>query len=121
MSLGDIGENVVSLLKTRIELLQSHGPVCVDLTGESEVPASLMSLIKERNIGLCWHSDRDDAPTPGGALLLALSGEADAKGQRQLIESLENWMQQSNGLAGLFLESPDAASQARIIAEMLGI
>ncbi len=121
LSLGDFSEDAVVSLKTRIDLLQSLGPVCMDLTGKSEVPASLLSVIKECNIGLCWHPNQNDSPRPGGALLLALSGEADPKGQRQLIESLEDWMQQSKGLAGLFLESPDAASQARIIAEMLGI
>lgn len=120
-STGDDGEDGVRLLKSKVELLQPLGPLCMDLTGGSEIPASLLDVIQEYNIGLCWHPDRHDAPRPGGALLLALSSEDDAKGQRQLIESLEQWMQQSNGLAGLFLESPDAANQARIVAEMLGI
>lgn len=121
LSVGNAGEDEVRSLKSKIELLQPHGPLCMDLTGESEIPPLLLGVIQEYNIGLCWHPDRDNAPRPGGALLLALSSEGDAKGQRQLIESLEQWMQQSSGLAGLFFESPEAASQARIVAEMLGI
>jgi hypothetical protein len=42
-----------------------------------------------------------------------------------MIESLEEWMQQSGGIAGLFFpggaRAARAASQARVIAEMLGI
>ncbi len=121
LSVGDVGEDGTHSLKSKIELLQPHGPLCLDLPGEAAMPTSLLDVMQEYNIGLCWHPDRDSAPRPGGALSLALSSENDAKGQRQLIESMEQWMQQSNGLAGLFLESPEAASQARIVAEMLGI
>lgn len=53
--------------------------------------------------------------------MLALSDEEDPRAQRHIIETLEKWMQQSNGRAGLFLKTSAAASQARIIAEMLGV
>ena len=116
-----IDEGATSALARTADQLQQFGPVCLDLKIESEIPAALLTVIDELNIGICWRPDRDDAPRPGGALKLALSSESDPKIQRHIIELLEGWMQESAGLAGLFLDSPDQASQARIIAEMLGI
>ncbi len=121
LSLGETTSQIVAQLQPRIELLQEFGPVCIDFENESETSDQLMQLMAEYNVGLCWHPETNETPRAGGALMLALSDEEDPRGQRKIIETLEQWMQQGNGLAGLFVKSPAAASQARIIAEMLGV
>ena len=121
VSLGAVTSEEIVLLQTRVGPLQQHASLCIDYNRESEVIDQLGQLVVDNNIGLCWHPDINDAPTAGGALMVALSEEENPKAQRHLIEALETWMQQSHGLAGLFLKTPAAASQARIIAEMLGI
>jgi uncharacterized protein YecE (DUF72 family) len=121
LTLDKVVNHGLDYVQAVLDLLQEKSPVCIDLTEDSEASEQLLKLISDRKLGLCWHPDRAAAPRPGGALLVALSDEEDARAQRQIIEALEEWMKQSNGLAGLFLESSAAASQARIIAEMLGI
>ncbi|MFV1997926.1 MAG: DUF72 domain-containing protein [Acidiferrobacterales bacterium] len=121
LSLGETTSQVAAQLQPRIELLQEFGPVCIDFKSESETPDQLMQLMAAYHVGLCWHPDTNEAPRAGGSLMLALSDEQDPQGQRKIIEALEEWMQHGDGLAGLFLDSTAAASQARIIAEMLGV
>lgn len=121
LSLDKINNNEVALLQTRVGLLQQHGPLCIDCDHNAMGSDQLNQLVANHDIGLCWHPASSKLPTEGGALMLMLSDEDGAKAQRHLIEALEKWMQQSHGLAGLFLHTPAAASQARIIAEMLGV
>lgn len=121
LSLGEITSQVVARLQPRLELLQEFGPVCIDFEGASETSGKLMQLMADYSVGLCWRPDASKAPKDGGALMLALSDEEDPRHQRKIIEALEQWMQRGDGLAGLFLKSPAAASQARIVAEMLGV
>jgi len=121
LSSGETTSQMVTQLQPGIELLQELGPVCIDITGESETPDQLTQLMADYNVGLCWHPDTNETPRAGGSLMLALSDEKDPRGLREIIEALEEWRQHSDGLAGLFLESTAAASQARIIAEMLGV
>jgi uncharacterized protein YecE (DUF72 family) len=121
LSLVETTSQMVAQLQPRIELLQEFGPVCIDFENESESSDRLIQLMAEYNLGSCWHPETSETPRVGGALMLALSDEEDPRRQRKIIETLEQWMQQGNGVAGLFLESPEAASQARIIAEMLGV
>ena len=69
-------------------------------------------------------ADEMPGPIAGGSLMVAISASSDAKLQRNLVEALGGWMQESGGVAGLFFTGGDAprqASQARVIAEMLGI
>lgn len=121
ISLGSITKQEIALLQTRVSQLQKKGPLCIDYDRASEASDALRSFASENNIGVCWHADVDSKPATGGSLMLTLSDEQNPKAQRTIIEALEEWMQQSNGIAGLFLKTPAAASQARIIAEMLGI
>lgn len=121
LPLGEVTNQGFAKLQARIELLQEHGPLCIDFERESEASELLKQLMLDNNIGLCWHPGGDDKPSAGGALMLVLSDEENPRAQRHIIEALEEWMQQSHGLSGLFLKTSAAASQARIIAEMLGV
>ncbi|MEE8388157.1 MAG: DUF72 domain-containing protein [Acidiferrobacterales bacterium] len=121
LPLGEATSQGVARLPAKVKLLQEHGPLCIDFEHESGASEQLIRLMADNNIGLCWHPECDDEPTTGGALMLVLSDEETPRAHRHIIEALEEWMQQSYGLTGLFLKTSAAASQARIIAEMLGV
>jgi hypothetical protein len=103
------------------ELGESH-PLCADLPAEWRTAVTARVLTRHR-AGLGWHVGRDPEPASGGRLLVARSGETDARAQRAAIEKLAAW-RSDDALAGLFFEGPkaaEAAGRARLIAEMLGV
>jgi uncharacterized protein YecE (DUF72 family) len=106
-----------------LELIARYAPLCLKLP--PTVAPEIAALAKRVRAGICWLPEVTPAPAPGGRLVLALTDSSDPKAQRHMIESLEEWMQQSGGIAGLFFtggaRAARAASQARVIAEMLGI
>lgn len=121
VSLGAITGQELAQLQSRFSLLQQHAPLCIDYDRDAKTSNQLCKIANDVNVGLRWHPDIEKVPVAGGALMLLLGDAKEPREQRRLIECLEKWMQDSDGLAGLFLQTPATASQARIIAEMLGV
>jgi hypothetical protein len=108
-----------------VECVADRGPLCVNLPLSATSSAGLDEVLSRLDIGRCWLPNTMPAPLPGGGLMLALTDTQDPKEQRRIVEALEGWMKQSGGVAGVFyyggVGATQAASQTRIIAEMLGI
>lgn len=104
-------------LASRLQELTSLSPVCVALPVASRTPA-LLDCLARHQAGLCWHADTEDAPRPGGRFLAALSSMSEPKAQRRVLEALHAW-QGEEGIAGLFFDDPEAAKQARLLAELM--
>jgi hypothetical protein len=115
----------LAALSSILDIVSPRASVCVELPESLSASSEADALLRNTNAGRCWYPAAEPAPAAGGALMVAISASGDAKAQRQQIELLEHWMQQSGGVAGLFFtgggRAPKAASQARIIAEMMGI
>lgn len=104
-------------LASRLRELTAQPPVCVDLPAVARTPAMLDCLARH-NAGLCWHADTEDAPRPRGRFMAALSSAREPKTQRRVLEALHAW-QGEEGIAGLFFDNPEAAKQARLLAEIM--
>ena len=108
-----------------LQLIADRGPLCVNAPSTGTGSTELDNLLSHLQIGRCWLPDASSAPTTGGRLMLALTDTQDPKSQRHIVETLEDWMKQTGGIAGVFfyggVSATKAASQTRIIAEMLGI
>lgn len=115
----------LAALSSILNIVSQHAPVCVELPESMLASDETDVLLRKTNTGRCWYPTTERVPAAGGALMVAISDSGDAKAQRRQIELLEQWMHQSGGVAGLFFtgggRAPKAASQARIIAEMMGI
>ena len=81
-----------------------------------------MILLQEYNVGQCWFPDEaGDMPGQWGQWMMAISETSDPRQIRRIIESLSAVVDKHIE-AGLFFRSgdaPDAAEQARIIADLL--
>ncbi len=112
-------------LTSILEMASKHMSVCADLPEDLQESSEVAELMSRINSAQCWYPEAEPAPGVGGSLMVAISDSQDAKEQRRQIELLEDWMKRSGGVAGLFFSggasAPKAASQARIIAEMMGI
>lgn len=104
---------LASLLR---ELVVAH-PVCVDLPASWRTPA-IRACLALRDAGCCWRVDTEAAPPAGGKLMLALASASAPRTQRRLLEGLAAW-QGETGIAGLFFDHPEAAQQARLLAELM--
>jgi len=103
------------------ELAREH-PVCVDLPAAWESP-TLAALLAAHRAGRCWACAVGDAPTPEGALVVALSAGGTPLELRRTLEALARRPEQG-GRAALFFEGPaatEAARAARTLAELMGI
>ena len=104
--------------------LAAIGPVCADLPPGSWRNEATLAMLDRQGAGLVWHCARDQAPRPGGRLMVALATPAAARDVRQWIERLAQW-QHGQGVAGLFFDVPEgaarAAQEARLIAELMGV
>lgn len=94
-------------------------PVCVDLPPAARTP-DLLACLVQYDAGLCWRTEIDPEPRPGGKLIVALASSAKSKVQRRWLEQLAAW-QQDEGLAALFLDDPESAKQTRLVAELMGV
>lgn len=111
-------------LVTWLEPVTRRGPLCVNARPADIDNAEFSQLLSRLDVGLCWSPDVSSAPAAGGRLMLALTETQDPKQQRHIVEALERWAQASQGTAGVFfggVNATNAATQTRIIAEMLGI
>jgi hypothetical protein len=106
-----------------IERLMARAPVCVHLEGKWHSD-HLLDLVSRTDAGLLWNVDA----TPGidavsGRFALAISSATEPRAQRPVIERLGKFLR-GGGRAGLFFRgasAPQAAKNARLLAEMLGI
>jgi hypothetical protein len=112
-------------LNNLLQLVASRGPLCVNVPSTGAGGAELDNVLSRFQVGRCWSPDESSAPATGGRLMLALTDTQDPKNQRHIVETLEDWMKQTGGIAGVFfhggVSATKAASQTRIIAEMLGV
>ena len=109
-------------LARAVALIGAAMPVCVDLPPAWRSPPVLAMLVRA-GAGLCWHVQHEPVPQPGGRLLVALGAAGGPKALRDPIGRLADWCQ-GGGVACLFLDGPgaaQAAEDARIVAEMLGV
>lgn len=112
----------VSWLEALLAGIGTAHRVCVDLPSAWRVDAALEALARH-GCGLCWRADSEPDPVPGGRLLIALSSEGTARGQRVIVEKLAAGCR-DGAIGGLFFEgerAAESASQARLIAELMGV
>lgn len=107
----------LSRLTVRLGELTACFPVCVDLPPDWRSP-DVLGVLTARGAGLCWHADAEPLPVPGGRLMVALSSVREPKAQRHILETLHAW-QGKGSAAALFFDDPEAAQQARLLAELM--
>lgn len=106
-----------SWLTARLGELAATFPVCVDLPADWRTPDALGALAAH-DAGLCWHADTEAAPRPGGRLMVALATTTELRAQRRLLETLAAWRGEER-IAALCFDDPEAAKQARVLAELM--
>lgn len=106
-------------LTARLAEFSTSFPVCVDLPPAARTP-DLLACLAQYDAGLCWRTEIDSEPRPGGKLMVVLASSAKPKVQRRWLEQLAAW-QQDEGLAALFLDDPESAKQTRLVAELMGV
>lgn len=104
-------------LAGRLEELTTVAAVCVDLPAGADT-AAMRECLARHDAGLCWHTEAQAAPAPGGKLMVALSSAQEPRAQRGILEALHAW-QGEQGVAGLFFDLPEQAEQARLLAELM--
>lgn len=104
-------------LASRLDRLATVSPMCVDLPAAWRTPEMLACLTR-RGSGLCWHADTEPVPRLGGRLMVGLSAATEPRSLRRQLEALHAW-QGEGGVAGLFFDNPEAAKQARLLAELM--
>jgi len=104
-------------LAARLAELTAPFPVCVDLPPAARTP-ELLACLTQYDAGLCWRADTEAEPRPGGKLMVALSSAKAPKDLRRVLEALHA-SQGESSIAGLFFDRPDAAQQARLLAELM--
>lgn len=107
----------ISWLTARLGELTVSFPVCVDLPADWRTSDAL-GVLAAHSAGLCWHADTEPTPLPGGRLMVALTSARAPKELRRVLEALRAW-QGEEGVAGLFVDEPAAAQQARLLAELM--
>ena len=113
----------LGLLETKLTILNNYKPVCVD-TDPGQIKNDIDALLVQSNTGVCWHTDREPSPRPGGRLLVAITQKTDPKEQRCILDTMAKW-QEGQAIAGLFFDNSKHAAkqaqQARILAELMGV
>ena len=104
-------------LVARLAEFSTSFPLCVDLPPAARTP-DLLACLTPYDAGLCWRTEIEPEPRPGGKLMVALAATAEPRAQRRLLETLAAW-QGADGLAALFFEDPEAAKHARLLAELM--
>jgi len=106
-----------ALLTARLQALAALAPVCVDLSAGADTPA-MRACLAQYHAGICWHTEAQAAPAPGGKWMVALSSVQEPRAQRGILEALHAW-QGEDGAAALFFDRPERARQARLLAELM--
>ena len=70
-------------LAARLAELTASFPLCVDLPPEARTP-DLLACLTQYDAGLCWRTEIEPEPRPGGKLMVALASAAapSARGER---------------------------------------
>lgn len=108
-------ERLLTRLRDRVP------PLCLDVA-PAHRSATVLAVLDRHAVGLCWQTESEPAPRPGGRLLVALSRAAEPRAQRGLLERLAHWQGERGAIAALFFEGPRApelAQQARLLAELM--
>ena len=106
-------------LTARLAALTASFPVCVDLPPAARTP-DLLACLTPYDAGLCWRTEIEPEPRPGGKLMVALASAVEPKAQRRLLERLAAWRGEER-IAALYFDDPAAARQARLLAELMGV
>lgn len=106
-------------LTARLAELSMSFPLCVDLPPAARTP-ELLACLTQYNAGLCWRTEIEPEPRPGGKLMVALASAVEPKAQRRLLERLAAWRGEER-IAALYFDDPAAARQARLLAELMGV
>lgn len=101
-------------------------PLCVDLMSPAWRVPAVLAAVERQGAGVTWHCAREEAPPPGGKLMVAMAPVADARTVRGWIEKLAQWQgYRQDARSGLYFEpsgqSAKAAQEARLIAELMGV
>ena len=105
-----------------IDLLNQHHPVCLK-TIHAQVDEKFLAL---SGVSLCWMTDSQAQPAARGRFLVALSGNTEPRGIREIIEKIDAWpegLPSAKGAALFFIneKAAETAFQARTIAELMGV
>ena len=105
-----------------IDLLQQQHPVCLK-TIHAQVDEKFLAL---SGVSLCWMTDTQARPVSRGQFLVALSGNTEPRGIREIIEKIDAWPEghpSAQGAALYFIndKAAETAFQARTIAELMGV
>ena len=106
-------------LTARLAELSTSFPLCVDLPPVARTP-DLLACLTQYDAGLCWRTEIEPEPRPGGKLMVALASAVEPKAQRRLLERLAAWRGEER-IAALYFDDPAAARQARLLAELMGV
>jgi len=105
-----------------IERLQQRHPVCL-ASHDAPIDKEFSAM---DGVSLCWLADAQSKPTRQGQFLVALSGNTEPRGIREIIEKIDAWpdgLPSAHGAALFFNneKAADTAFQARTIAELMGV
>ena len=105
-----------------IDLLQQQHPVCLN-TPDAQIDEKFLAL---EEVSLCWVTDSQERPVSRGQFLVALSGNNNPRGIREIIEKIDAWPEGRSSVQGAALffindNAADTAFQARTIAELMGV
>lgn len=105
-----------------IKLLQERHPVCL-CGGNAQIDEGYSRL---DGVSQCWRTDSEEQPLARGQFLVALSGNTDPRGIREIIEKIDAWPEGLSSVQGAALffindKSADTALQARTISELMGV
>lgn len=105
-----------------IDQLQQHHPVCLkNINAQTDERIQALD-----GVSLCWMTDSQAQPAARGQFLVALSGNTEPRGIREIIEKIDAWpegLPSAQGAALFFVneKAAETAFQARTIAELMGV
>jgi hypothetical protein len=106
-------------LSTALPLLGGHQALCIELPGPSPAP-QILACLAQHGAGLCWRPEAMPAPVPAGRLIVTLGDEVQPRAQRVWLEKLAA-ATAGDRQGALFLATAEQATQARLIAELMGV
>jgi hypothetical protein len=108
-------------LRELFSVITSYLPLCIALPAVWQTEEAMV-LLQEYKVGQCWFPDEaGDMPEQWGQWMMAISETSGPKQLRSIIERFSPVLDKHIE-AGLFLRgknAPEAAEQARIIADLL--
>ena len=117
------GNTDLSLLENLLDQVAAFSPVCVDYSNK-EVTESVIQVLQQRQISLCWHGEGEPVGLTWGSFAVAriISTDTNPKKIRHWVESCLSGVDEQRQTVLLFDgEPPDigAVRQAQIISDLL--